>query len=534
MRNGRIIFGQLNFRPEVFYGIVSQARVLASVYLVVSAGNKGYFTAMILNSYGIISATASVLAGNMSAANGIVVGLGTLVILTIIFMYKRKIKRQIQVVTEQKEQLKHMAYYDGLTGIPNRKMLIERLKVLISSPEEQKNEFAFVFIDLDDFKKINDTLGHQTGDKVLQMVVEKWMPDIHNEDLFGRLGGDEFALIIPRELDKEEILQYLRQLRSKLEKQPIEYSGKKFYLTGSFGVALYPEDGEDAATLMKSADIAMYRAKDREKGEVQFFTRQMEKRLLHKIRLENGLQMAIWDEELFMVYQPQYFCRSNKIRGFEALARWESPEMGVIKPSEFIPIAEKSGVINELGEWIMKNVLIKFQKIMDKHKIEPKLAVNVSVEQLTATTFIPMIERVLRETGFDPGHLEFEVTETILISYPDYILEVLRYVSDMGISIALDDFGTGYASMSYLQNIPLDTLKIDRVFIKNIKVDEDKKEIIAPMIAIAHQLDILVIAEGVETEKQLKFLKEKGCDCVQGFYLSAPLSGAQLRKSGLS
>ncbi|MFW5995985.1 MAG: putative bifunctional diguanylate cyclase/phosphodiesterase [Halanaerobiaceae bacterium] len=530
MRYGGIVFGNISFQPEVFLGVVSQIRVLVSVYLVVSVGNKGYLVAMILNIYGTVSASASVLAGSMSAANGIVAGLGTLVILTIIFRYKRKLKGQIQVVTDQKEQLKHMAYYDSLTEIPNRKLVIERLKELIPFADKQRTKFAFVFIDLDDFKKINDTLGHQAGDKVLQMVVEKWKPYIHSQDLFGRLGGDEFALIIPRNLAREEILQYLLQLSEELAGEPFECSGRNFYLTGSFGVAIYPEDGENAATLMKSADIAMYSAKDQENDVIKFFTREMEEKLLYKIKLENGLQMAVWDKELFMVYQPQYFCQPQNIRGFEALVRWESPEMGHIKPSEFIPVAEESGVINELGEWILKNVLIQFQIIMEKYNIEPVLSVNVSVEQLTATSFIPMIERVLRETGFDPKKLEFEVTESVLITYPEYVVEVLRYISDLGISIALDDFGTGYASMSYLQNIPLDTLKIDRVFIKNIGTDASKKDVISPMIAIAHQLDILVIAEGVETEKQLKFLKKEGCDCVQGFYLSYPLTGTQIKK----
>ncbi|MFW6022117.1 MAG: putative bifunctional diguanylate cyclase/phosphodiesterase [Halanaerobiaceae bacterium] len=502
-------------------GVISHLQVLISVYLVISDIKKGHLIAITLNVIGISRVFMIVFIENqISALPGITNNMVSLIFIAIIYRYKKHIIHQFQLLLKQQGRLKNLAFYDSLTGIPNRKNIIDKLDKLMSDSTEEK-QFYLVFIDLDNFKKINDTLGHYVGDLVLQMVVKRFKTYIDKNDILGRLGGDEFALIIKRNLDKEEVISYIEGLRHLFIKGFI-FNNKDFYLNASFGISKYPFDGTSSGDLLKSADLAMYKAKNSNKY-YEFFSRDMQEGFVESFILENGLQTAIEKNELHLVFQPQYNSLEKKLRGFEALLRWDSSELGVVSPVNFIPIAEESGLISEIGEWVLRNAMKKFEDISQQFNIDLTLSINISVVQLLEENFTEMVKNVLKDTGFDSNRLIFEVTETIFISFPDYVKNVLTTLKKMGISIALDDFGTGYASLSYLQNIPIDTLKIDKIFVDHINQYDKKKNIIAPIIQMAHQMGISVIAEGVEDIKQLNYLQQHNCDYIQGFLLGKPM-----------
>ncbi len=464
---------------------------------------------------------------NISALPGITNYIVSLILISILFLYKKRIYGQFKLLLEQREKLEHMAYHDSLTEIPNRKKVIDHLDYLMSKSSEKYNKFILVFIDLDNFKKVNDYLGHYVGDYVLQMVVERISSYIHKDDILGRLGGDEFALIIERNLQKEEVLLYIEGIKDTFVEE-FYYENKDIHLNASFGISVYPYDGSDSGELLKSADIAMYRAKNESSKSIEFFSKDMQEGFVENIQIENALQSSIMNNELYLAFQPQYSAHEEKLRGYEVLLRWNSPQLGFVSPAQFIPIAEKIGLINKIGEWVLRSSLQKFKEIYESYHMNSVLSINISVTQLLETDFVGTVKRIIEETGFDSRYLEFEVTESIFISYPNYVKGVLSQLKQMGISIALDDFGTGYASLSYLLNIPIDTLKIDKVFIDSINKYSNKKNIIGPIIEMAHQLDIMVIAEGVETKSQMNYLKNKDCDFIQGYLLSKPISEEQL------
>lgn len=547
----------------VISGIMAQVQVLACVYLVVNTMYRGYVAAILLNTYGIVFSTAGlILSGSQDPLPGIIAYIGTMLTVTAIYKYKNRLNKSIFELSEQKEeltslyeeisvsqdklshqneqlikynrimednekQLEQMAYYDTLTSLPNRKMIIEELENQIRSSGESGGSFTFVFIDLDNFKEINDMLGHYVGDIILKAVVGRCMLRIHKDDLMGRLGGDEFALIIRRGLSREDVLSYVGVIKECVSEAVI-YETKEIYINASFGISSYPEDGDNSVDILKCADMAMYSVKYSGKNGMRFFNKSMQDALLRRVQLENGLKAALAGNELYLVFQPQYHCEPQGIRGFETLARWRSEELGAISPAEFIPIAEKTGLIIEMGEWILRTAMKSFVELLALSHPESVLTVNISVVQIIQPSFVKMVKSILDETGFDAGSLEVEVTESILISHPEKVIDALNQLKAMGIRIALDDFGTGYASLKYIQILPIDTLKIDKSFIEKVGSSDTENNIISAVITLAHEQHIAVLAEGVENSTQLEYLKKLKCDSVQGFLLSKPLEYSQL------
>lgn len=562
--NQIVILGT-SFNIYVFSGILAQLQVLASVYLAVNTMTKGYLTAIAINVFGIIFALIGIIVGKaQNALPGISIYIGTIIIVTIIYEYRKRLSISVKEMAAQKEelyclheeltlseeklrhqneqlvkynnilednekQLRHVAHFDSLTGLPNRNKIIEELDTLISASPKSKSSFSFVFIDLDNFKQINDFMGHYVGDIILNAVVERWRTYINGSDVLGRLGGDEFSLIIRRDLNRDDIYSYVDSIRNSMSAAFV-YQDKEFFMSASFGICLYPQDGDSSTELLKKSDIAMYDVKNSGKNGIKFFCQSMQNEMQEKILLESGLKTAIANNELYIEYQPQYYSQSMQIRGFEALARWKSPELGQVTPSKFIPAAEDSGQIISIGEWILTKVLTKFRSIQLTGGNDYMVSVNISVVQILHHSFVDMVQRILDETGFDGRYLEFEVTESVFISNPGRVIEVLDRLKNMGIQIALDDFGTGYASLRNLQMLPIDTLKIDKIFIDRIGHQQHEDKPLGAIISLLHEFKVTVVAEGVENEIQLSYLTKKGCDILQGFLLCRPIGEEQLDK----
>jgi len=540
-------------------GIISQFQVLLSVYLVVKIPKKGYITAIIVNLFqSFMVAKVVIINGEVGSAPGIVVPLCTIATISIISLFDRRLKHEFAEVQKQKEELvilyeevaateeelsqqneqlmanshvmrenedklNHLAFFDILTELPNRKMIINRLDLLISLSKKEQITFAVVFIDLDNFKKINDSMGHHAGDLLLQTVASKLKALLYQEDMLGRLGGDEFALIIQHQLTKKELLEYVEGLRiTLLESIIIERT--EFSISASFGISIYPLNGNDSTEMLKFADTAMYKAKEYGKNSVQFFCKEMKDEILKRIEFEKRLMSAMQNHELFLVFQPQYSASLKQLTGFEALVRWQSPELGFISPTVFIPVAEETGLIIPIGQWILRTACMTFKNIHDTYNVNLVIAVNISAIQIMEPSFVQMVKNTLEETGLSGNFLELEVTESIFITSMDYVVKVLKELKQMGIRIALDDFGTGYSSLSYLQMLPIDTLKIDKSFIDNINLKNKNTQVVGSIISLVHQMDISVVAEGVENELQLNYLKNQECDCIQGFLWGKPLT----------
>jgi len=553
-----LTFNNISISRSAIVGVIAQLLNVVSIKLVLDFMKKGYITALILNVIASFMATRGFLiAGNMDSAPGIIMPLIGCFIISIIYHYYKKAHtkykeeaRQNQELTrlyndvelakeelsrknktlvdynnimmDNEKKLNHLAFYDVLTNLPNRKMVISRLNYLIDRAKEKPTDLSVVFIDLDNFKMVNDTMGHHAGDLLLQSATSRLNALINSNDMLGRLGGDEFALIIQQSLTEDEMFTYLESLKNVLE-QPFILEKTEFTITASFGVAVFPDDGNNSVDLLKCADTAMYKAKDLGKNSIVRFSKEMNEEITKRLEFENKMMSAIQKNEMFLVFQPQYNL-DKSLRGFETLVRWKSPELGVVNPLDFIPIAEETKYIIPLGEWILKTACTQFMELKSKRECDIILSVNISSVQIMDASFLDMVKSILSQTKFPPNFLEFEITESVFISSMDYVINILNKLKDMGIRIALDDFGTGYSSLSYLQMLPIDTLKIDKSFIDSINSSNESKQIVGPVISLVHQMNITVIAEGVENEEQLDYLKLHNCDCIQGFLWGKPLT----------
>lgn len=519
---------------SIFSGILSQLQLIITILIVFNPTKNSHIIAIALNAVTAAGAARAMLfESNMDAFLGIIMPVNSVIVTLIISNYSNRLNKQLDKVTrynrimkDNDEMLYQMAFYDPLTELPNRRMMFDKIISLADLGAADNEVFYFVLVDLDNFKKINDTLGHSVGDDILIQITCRWKELIIPGDMLGRIGGDEFALIINRGLDKDELSDYLDSLRKALSKVII-VDHKEFYIRASFGVTVFPDDGTDTNELLKKADIALYKAKGNGKNGIMFFNSDIQDEIMKRIQIENGLMSSIDNNELFMVFQPIYRCNSKTVRGYEALARWLHPELGLVNPGQFIPIAEETGIIIEMGRWIIRSVIREFMELKRIYRIAPVVSINISVVQMIDASFVSMVREILDETGFDGRNLEFEITESVFMSYPNQIIEVINELKKLGIKIALDDFGTGYASLSYLQILPINTLKIDKSFIDKIAVQNDR-QIVGSIISMAHQLGIEVVAEGVELENQLKYLAEQECDYIQGFLLSRPIDNKQI------
>jgi diguanylate cyclase (GGDEF)-like protein/PAS domain S-box-containing protein len=426
------------------------------------------------------------------------------------------------------DKIKFMAYYDVLTKLANRTLLTDRLNNELELSKSKSAEGAVFFIDLDNFKNINDTMGHNFGDKLLIYLAEQFRSLTVEKDTICRLGGDEFILLHPYS-QKSEIETYINKLLT-LFNTPFQIDNKQIYITASIGVALYPKDGTDTNTILKNADSAMYKAKELGKNRFTLFDPEMYWRLERKTCIERILRTAIDNSELTINYQPQYSAQENEIFGFEALLRLNSKELGFISPAEFIPIAEECGCITQFSLWVINESCLQSVKWFNAGYKFKSISINISSVDLLQPDLLDNIEKIIKSTSINPNIVELEITETVLMQSLDSSIDILKKLMDMGIRIALDDFGTGYSSLNYLRKIPINTLKIDKSFIDNITSDKKEESIIKNIIRMAHSMDLKVVAEGVETEEQLEILKKRKCDYIQGYYFSKPLPANRIEK----
>ena len=421
------------------------------------------------------------------------------------------------------EELLHLANHDALTSLPNRSLLLDRLGQALVFAGRSKGQVAVMLIDLDRFKNINDSLGHDVGDKIIVEMARRLSACVRPGDTIARLGGDEFVLIRPDVAREDAAATMAQQLLEALSRS-MTIQGHEFYPTGSIGVSMYPKDGLDSQTLLKNADTAMYRAKDAGRNNFQFYAHEMNSRALDRLTLETGLRRAIEREEFVVHYQPQMDIATGRLIGAEALLRWEKPGQGMVFPGDFIPIAEETGLIVPIGQWVLHRACAQKRQWHDAGLfLDLRVAVNLSARQFKQQDIAKVVSQALEETGCRPEWLELEITESVVMESPEAAAETLHKLSAMGVHLSIDDFGTGYSSLSYLKRFPIDALKIDRSFVRDITADADDAAIAKAVIALAHSLKLRVIAEGVETAEQRDFLRAQQCDVMQGYFLGRPM-----------
>jgi diguanylate cyclase (GGDEF)-like protein/PAS domain S-box-containing protein len=428
-------------------------------------------------------------------------------------------------VTERKraeEQIKSLAYHDALTGLPNRLLFTDRLQVAVAQAHRHGQRLAVLFLDLDRFKVINDSLGHSMGDRLLGAVAERLLASVREGDTVARLGGDEFTLLLPglsRAMDvtrvADKILDALRQ--------PFRLEGRELYVSASMGISVYPLDGDDAEALVKNADSAMYRAKEQGRDNFQLYAAAMNESAVERLSLESALRKALGRRELIIHYQPLLDLRRGRVQGMEALLRWRHPERGLMSPAEFIGVAEATGLILPVSAWILRTACAQARRWHQEGHTELCVAVNLSARQFQQPELVAEVKGALEETGLPARCLELEITETNAMQNAEATVHTLRELKALGVRITIDDFGIGYSSLSYLKRLPIDSLKIDQSFVRDVTTDPDDAAIAAAVIALAHTLKLQVVAEGVETEEQMAFLESHGCDRMQGFLFSQPL-----------
>jgi diguanylate cyclase (GGDEF)-like protein len=428
--------------------------------------------------------------------------------------------------------VRELAYNDSLTGLPNRTMFIDQMNKLIKKVRPQTHMLAVLFLDLDRFKYVNDTLGHNVGDMLLKQVAVRILSCVRSVDTVSRLGGDEFTLALDG-IEDSAVVSNIAAKICKRVSEPYSFSGKEVYVTASIGISLHPNDGEDIGELMKRADTAMFKAKERGDGYL-FYEPEMEAVVTNKVEIEQDLRHSLDREELDVFYQPKYNLETAEVMGLEALVRWNHPEKGLVGPNDFIPLAEETGLILEVGLWVLITSCVQLKSWIDKGYKPIPVSVNLSGRQLENGNITAQVAHVLAESGLKPEYLELEITESIIMKRPEEVISILQQLKAMGIKLSIDDFGTGYSSLNYLRKFPIDLLKIDKAFVRDIETNNEDRLIVKGIIALAKSLNLEVLAEGVETGEQQKLLEEEGCDYIQGFYIGKPMKSEQFEKEFLS
>jgi diguanylate cyclase (GGDEF)-like protein len=558
-----IVFFSIAFIHGLFHNselssILSQVQSIVSVLLVLTAGEIGFRTVVASSFIQIGMIIYYIVAfKDTRSLPGVIIPASTILIISIILLFSRRIIKENKNVLEQKEKLSllnadiiskeleavkqnerlteynramkeneerlyHLVHYDTLTELPNRTKILDRIDLLVSLLSQKSMGFSLFYIDLDHFKRINDSISHQTGDMTLQAVAARLRDIIHPDDMLGRLAGDEFAVIVQRHLKEEELLVYSEGMRHSLSNL-LCIAGAEFTVTASIGIAMYPSDGENGMDLIRNAETAMYKAKEFGRNSVQFFRKEMMDDIMRRVKYESGLLMSIQNDELFLVFQPQYHTKTKELRGFETLARWQNEKYGLVSPGQFIPVAEEAGFIVPLGEWILETACMKLNNLLDVYGKDLIMSVNISAVQIMSPSFVNTVKKILVRTKCNPKNLEFEVTESVMIASVDHVIKVLNELKNMGIRIALDDFGTGYSSLSYLRQLPIETLKIDKSFVDNIFSEGIQRQMVGSIISLVHEMDMEVVAEGVDDPRQLQYLNDHHCDFIQGYIWGRPL-----------
>ncbi|HUO26787.1 MAG TPA: EAL domain-containing protein [Candidatus Aquilonibacter sp.] len=429
---------------------------------------------------------------------------------------------------DAEEHVRELAYYDSLTGLPNRTLMLDRFSQALAAAKRRKHKVGLLFLDLDRFKTINDSLGHSVGDLLLQEVAARLKACIREQDTVARLGGDEFLIVLGDVKDVPDIAVAAERCMDAMFGR-FDIRGHALSVGCSIGISIFPDHGTDTETLIKHADSAMYTAKEKGRNTFMFFTAEMNREALERLELENALRGALEKHELFLVYQPQMDIPSGTILGLEALLRWNHPELGLVPPDRFIRIAETSGLILQIGEWVLKTACQQAKRWQDQGLVVP-IAVNVSAVQFRHESFCAKLRATLLESGLPAQFLELELTESLLLANADCTLSTIQELKNMGVKLVIDDFGTGYSSLSYLRRLPVTKLKIDRSFIRDLGVNQEDAAITTAVISMAKSLNLTVIAEGVETERQMSFLRARHCGGIQGYFFSKPLSVEEVRR----
>ncbi len=444
---------------------------------------------------------------------------------------KHRTARMLNAANAERK-IRHLAYHDVLTGLPNRMLFMDRIGQAISRSRRENSPFALLFIDIDHFKVINDSMGHEAGDKLLKIVSKRLTDVLRKTDTVARLGGDEFTIIIEGVESLSAVEVVSKNILNVLDLS-IEINKKNVHIGGSIGIAMYPEDGKDFGALLKNADTAMYRSKEMGRQTFQFYTHEMSLKAMQRLDLENQIRDGLKNEEFVVYYQPKVNLTSGQCLGMEALVRWNHPEKGIVSPFEFIPLAEETGLIIQLDEWVMRSACQQFKKWRDTGYPVNNLSVNVSARHFKEGGLLAHCKKIIEQSELASKYLEIELTESALVDNYASAKEILNEIHQMGIRIALDDFGTGYASMSYLKDFPFDTIKLDRSFVQGVPDDVESAAIVKAMIQLAEALKLNIVAEGIETDSQKNFLTDHDCAYGQGFLWSKPVPADEFEKNFL-
>ena len=435
--------------------------------------------------------------------------------------------REIKDRQHAEEVVKFAATHDPLTGLPNRLLLTERANRALAAAKSEGRRIAMMFIDLDRFKNINDTLGHEAGDRLLQNVANRLARCVRRSDTVARQGGDEFVVLIEAFQGPGDLAQVAEKILVEVA-EPMTVYGREFQITASIGVSTCPVDGDDLQALLKNADIAMYRAKQQGKNTYQFYAEQMNPHSVERLELEAALRRALERNELTLHYQPKVQARTGRVTGIECLLRWQHPTIGLVPPDQIVPLAEETGLIVPIGKWALRTACLQARKWAEQGLPMFRMAVNLSARQFMSATLLDDVMDAIAETGMDPRRIEFEVTESVMMPEPEQAVKLLRNLKAIGVRLTIDDFGTGYSSLAYLKRLPIDSVKIDASFVRGIPVDASDVAITETILAMSGSLGLKVVAEGVETRDQMTFLERRGCDEMQGYYFCKPLPAEQL------
>jgi len=499
---------------EVIYqGVFSSILVLILTAMVISS-KTGYYAALSSASIstGILGVEILVFNG-YSHIPGAFVILSGMIIVMMVHRYLVKLEKKEQ-------QLFDIVHTDNLTELPNRRSAKKKIAELIDNSRIQNKNFAIAILDLDNFKNINDTIGHDYGDKVLSILANRWRNDQRSNEFISRLGGDEFAILIENYDTITELDQRLNHYMDVVGEKFV-LKGKDFHVSGSMGVSIFPSDSKESAQLLKYADTALYAAKNQGKAKICYFDGIMNDVIERTVEMENVIRYAIENDAFSLVYQPQYRTKDKKLRGFETLIRLNDANGGPVSPGAFIPVAEKSSLIIDVDRWVLRNAMTDFKPLLAKNP-DIIVSINISASHMLADHFLDDIDKVLKETGFPAKNLELELTESVFVDSLGKAKEIMVKIKERGIQIALDDFGTGYSSLSYLKELPIDLLKIDKAFVDSISDGPREESFVAAIISLSQLMQFAVISEGVEEEYQLNILRNLGCDYIQGFLWGKP------------
>jgi diguanylate cyclase (GGDEF)-like protein/PAS domain S-box-containing protein len=433
-------------------------------------------------------------------------------------------------ISRQKDdelKIRKLAYFDPLTGLPNREMFFDRFVQALALAVREQRKLCLVFLDLDNFKEVNDSHGHDIGDRLLCEVAQRLAGTMRDSDTLARFGGDEFVLLLTTVTNQDSPALAAQRILSVFSR-PFEIAGRQLYSSASVGLALYPDDGIDAESLFKCADTAMYHAKNEGKSRYHFFSEEMNLKSMRRVALEKSLRQGLEKDEFFLYYQPKWDVKSSRMLGAEVLLRWRSPEFGLVNPSEFIVLTESTGLICDLGHWVLRSACTQLKHwTMAGHR-NFKVAVNISSKQLRRPDFYEMVEAIVRESGIDSSALELEFTESVIMEQAEISVNTLESLRKLGVQLSIDDFGTGYSSLNNLKNFPIDRINIDRSFVADVNLSKEAAALVEAIITMGHSLNLKVLAEGVENGDQLRYLTKLGCDEVQGYYLALPMTAADL------